>query len=648
MRPLLPFSFICLLCFLFTLQLKAQCPTVFYDGFESGNWTPTWSPAGGTYTRSVITTSPAVGNYCFTQTGSSGHYTGTMATFTPATPPTLEFWVKTSTTTAANAYLILGDANTSTNQGILFSYFTSSGTYRIYSGSFGDYSVPATPNTWIHVELRNINFTTKTYDIWINGVLGQTNFGFRSQSTTSVDRIYLYNYSAGTAYYDDIIVGGVNLNVTTSQTDVLCFGDSSGTATATANGGFPSYSYIWSNGGTTQTLPTVPAGTYSVTITDSLGCQGVATATVGSASAIVSTVTPTDVLCNGDSTGAINLVASGGTPNYTYLWNNGDTAQNLGNLFAGNYTVTITDDNACTHIDSGLVDEPSPLVLTPQITPPSCNGLTDGSILMVPSGGTPGYFYTWNTGANTQGISGIGAGSYTVFVSDSVGCSDGSIIQVTEPSAIVITSSTTSVTCNGSDDGSIDLTASGGSPGYTYLWSDGSTTEDLSGIPGGTYMVTVTDLNGCSSIDTVVVNEPTAITHSATILDDTGPGNGSIDLTPSGGVAPYTFGKWFHRPDAEWRCRSLYLPLEQWCHYGRHQQPPRRQLFRYNHRQRRLHHGRDLYGEFGHRCKRSTQWPESQCGAQSHRRCGQGSAFAGGNWELHFDAIGCKRPNRMA
>lgn len=521
--------------------LVAQCPSAFYDGFESGNWTPTWSPAGGTYTRSVITTSPAVGTYCYTQTGSSGHYQGTMATYPSSTPPTISFWVKTSTTTAANGYVIVGDANTSSNQGILFSYFTSSGTYRIYSGSYGDYSVPATPNTWIFVELRNINFTTKTYDIWINGALGQANFGFRSQTTTSVDRVFLYNYTSATAYYDDINIGGVSLNVSASPTDVLCFGDSTGTATASVSGGTPSYTYAWSNGGNGATISALSAGTYGVTVTDGLGCQGSASTTVGSPTAITSAVSPMDALCHGDSTGSAGVNASGGTPGYTYLWSNGDTSQNAGGLPAGSYMVTVTDGNACTHVDSGTVNEPPLLVLAPQVTEPSCNGLSDGSITMVPSGGTPGYFYTWNTGATSAGISGLSAGTYTVFVSDSLGCSDGSIIQLGEPSPIVSSSTSTPVSCNGDDDGAIDLTVTGGSPSYTYLWSNGSTSEDPSGLAGGTYTVVVTDSNGCSIMDTVVVSEPAAINHSATILDDTGLGNGAIDLAVSGGVSPYTF-----------------------------------------------------------------------------------------------------------
>src|SRR5262245_22727642 len=101
-------------CAIATLSLQAQCPSLFYDGWESGNWSPTWTAAGGTYTRSVITTSPAVGTYCYSQTGSSGHYTGTMVNFGASTPPTISYWVKTSTTSAASAYFILGDANTAT------------------------------------------------------------------------------------------------------------------------------------------------------------------------------------------------------------------------------------------------------------------------------------------------------------------------------------------------------------------------------------------------------------------------------------------------------------------------------------------------------------------------------------------------------
>lgn len=527
---------------LFTIFVNAfgQCPSVFYDGFESGNWTPTWTSLSP-YTRVVDTINPAQGTYKYEQTGQSGHYTGTTTTWTAATPPTISWWVKRTSGTGANGYVVIGDANTSSNQGIVFAYFTAAGQYRIYSGSFGDYNMTAASNVWYFVELRNINFTTKTYDIWINGSQVATNFGFRSQSSVNVDRIYLYNFSGGGAAYDNINIGGVSLNVATSSTEPLCNGDANGTATAMTSGGTNPYTYSWSNGSTTMTAPNLNAGSYSVTVTDSLGCQGTATETISEPTALASVTSGIDANCFGDSSGTAMATATGGVGGYSYLWSTGATGQTTNGLFAGNYSVVISDSNGCQTTDTVSIGEPAQLVLSSIIQTPSCSGDSDGSLTMQPSGGTPGYSYLWNTGATTSNLNNLPAGSYTCFVNDSLGCSDGTIFTLTDPAPITTSAIATSLGCNGDSTGAIDLTPAGGAGGFTYAWSNGATTQDLSGLSSGDYTVVVTDSNGCSTIDTITVSQPASLTPSAAIFNDQGTGNGSIDITVNGGTPPFTY-----------------------------------------------------------------------------------------------------------
>ena len=160
---------------------------------------------------------------------------------------------------------------------------------------------------------------------------------------------------------------------------------------------------------------------------------------------------------------------------------------------------------------------------------------------MVPTGGTPGYSYLWNTGATSQGLSNLPAGSYTCFVNDSLGCSDGSIFNLTQATGVTTNAVITNLNCNGNNSGAIDLSVSGSGAGITYLWSNGATTQDLTGVAAGTYTVEVTDSSGCMTYDTLVVTEPAALNPSAVIFNDQGTSNGSIDITVNGGSAPFSF-----------------------------------------------------------------------------------------------------------
>ena len=212
----------------------------------------------------------------------------------------------------------------------------------------------------------------------------------------------------------------------------------------------------------------------------------------------------TNVSCNGGTNGSASVTPSGGTPGYTYSWSpSGGTAATATGLAAGSYTVTVTDANGCTATRNYLLTQPSAIsTATGSQTNVSCNGGTNGSASVSPSGGTPGYTYSWSpSGGTAATATGLAAGSYTVTVTDANGCTATRNYFLTQPSVIsTATGSQTNVSCNGGTNGSASVTASGGTPGYSYSWSpSGGTAATATGLAAGSYTVTVTDANGCTA-----------------------------------------------------------------------------------------------------------------------------------------------------
>ncbi len=256
-----------------------------------------------------------------------------------------------------------------------------------------------------------------------------------------------------------------------------------------------------------------------------------------------------NIICNGLSDGSINLSVTGGTPPYTYSWSNGATTQDISNLSSGYYNVTVTDAVGQTESSTFYISEPSPITITYSVNAPSAPGFSDGSVAVNVSGGTTPYSYSWsgpnNYNASTQDIQNVLAGTYTYYVIDANGCYVLLVITIPEGqlTPLVVTENITEINCFGDNNGVIDLIVSGGAIPYTYSWSDGTTTEDLSNLTAGTYTVTVTDAAGQSYTSSFTITEPSEITaiYTVTNVTTSGGNNGAIDLTASGGVAPYLY-----------------------------------------------------------------------------------------------------------
>ncbi|WP_420388570.1 PKD domain-containing protein [Roseivirga sp.] len=335
------------------------------------------------------------------------------------------------------------------------------------------------------------------------------------------------------------------LSSTATQLNVSCFGESTGSINLSISGGSTPYTFLWSNGALTEDLTNIPAGNYSVTITDANGCTDTQSFTITeppSALAVASSVS--QITCNGAADGIINLTVSGGSAPYSYNWSHGSTTEDLSNLAAGNYTVTVTDNNGCSFTDSFTITDPPALTLSGIVTDVDCNAAGNGEVDITVGGGEAPYTFSWSNGETTEDISNLGPGNYTVNISDARGCTTSASYVVTEPTAIAFSYTSTNVSCFGNNDGAIDISVSGGSGPYTFNWSNGETTEDINTLAAGNYTLTVTDLNGCTYNETIAVTEPVAaLSTTATVNDIScfGGSDGSIQLTPAGGTAPYTY-----------------------------------------------------------------------------------------------------------
>lgn len=371
-------------------------------------------------------------------------------------------------------------------------------------------------------------------------------------SNTSTTLNPSHNFSAIGSYtislvmnlgcYNDTLTQTINIsgfNVTTSATNASC-GASNGTATVTP-AVVGTYTYLWSNGQSTQTATGLAAGSYTVTVNSSTGCSTVATATVLSGGSISLNVNPVSATCNGSATGTATAAGSGGTAPYTYSWSNGSTGASVSGLAAGIYSVTVTDAGGCAATQSLTITQPTALAATVTTAPITCAGGT-GSASIVASGGTSPYSYSWSSGGSGTSVTGLSNGSYTVTVTDNRGCTVTRNFTINQPTALSATLNLTQITCNGAANGQANLTLSGGTLPYIYLWSNGSTATALSGLANGAISVTVTDASGCSVTRNGTITQPAALVSAVTVVQPgcTSP-QGTASSSVNGGTAPYSY-----------------------------------------------------------------------------------------------------------
>jgi gliding motility-associated-like protein len=333
------------------------------------------------------------------------------------------------------------------------------------------------------------------------------------------------------------------LTTSATNTAVNCNGGNNGSINLTANGGYSPYSFVWSNGASTEDLNALVAGSYAVTVTDFNGCTATRTVNITQPTALIASTTQTNLNCNNGINGSITLTVSGAISPYTFAWSNGASTQNIAAIPSGTYIVTVADANGCTATRSATITQPSPIAITATSTNPSCNGNNNGSINITATGGTGTYSYNWGGGITTQNRTGLAIGTYNVTVTDANGCTASVTQTLMQPTTLGVTNTAVNISCNGGNNGTITTTTTGGTTPYAYNWGGGITTANRSGLTAGTYTLTVTDANGCSATTSNTITQPTTLLLSRTITNANcnGGNNGAIQLTANGGVSPYSF-----------------------------------------------------------------------------------------------------------
>ena len=348
------------------------------------------------------------------------------------------------------------------------------------------------------------------------------------------------------------ITGPTLLTVTVSENSpISCNNSCDGAIIASALGGTPNYTYQWNDplNQTTQIATGLCAGTYIVVITDNNGCTASDTITINEPSPILANEVltfPVRNICDG----AIALNPTGGVAPHTFLWTTPSSPPNpttglINNLCAGVYSVDITDSSGCVTTFNFPLSNPNAPIPNTTVTNVNCFGACDGSITATPTGGVLPYTYQWSpvTGT-TPTINGLCPGTYSVNVTDSLGCVGAAIDTVTQPNMIQVNITASNVICNGACDGWAVANPSGGTAPYSYNWIPGNLIQDsILNLCAGTYIVTLTDTNNCIVQDSVIIIEPTLITISSTINDVSclSACDGDATLTVFGGTSPYTY-----------------------------------------------------------------------------------------------------------
>ena len=344
---------------------------------------------------------------------------------------------------------------------------------------------------------------------------------------------------------------------TAAHQNIDCNGNSTGQLGAIAHGGTGAYTYTL-NGTDNNTgiFTGLAAGPYTVTVTDSLTCTNTVDITLTEPDPLQVVHSSTPANCFGESNGSLTVTASHGTSPFTYTLTATGASNNTGifnGLAAGTYTINIVDANGCPISDVVTVDEPTKLLID-EIDAThidiACSGEATGRFQVEATQGSPAYTYTMGTTTNSTGIfTGLHAGTYPVTASDSHGCTHDTTIVITELSPISIQETAhQDVNCNGENNGSFTVVASGGAEGFSYVINGGiaQSTGTVPNATAGTYYITATDANGCFIKDTVIITQPTLLTISENTnahqnVRCFGTSTASVTVYGSGGTSPYTY-----------------------------------------------------------------------------------------------------------
>jgi gliding motility-associated-like protein len=340
-------------------------------------------------------------------------------------------------------------------------------------------------------------------------------------------------------------------SITLTIDSVSCYGGSNGKAKVIVSGGTPPYSYNWINNlfvsiSTTDSIFNLPSGFYNLTIQDANLCDTSFTVFIPQPLPIQTSFLLGNTDCFSLSGSWTKVVVSGGVNPYSYQWTNGQTTDSIYNLTAGKYIVSITDANGCIKIDSVIISPLSDTIISNN----GCAGANNGTAKVIPIGGSTPYTYIWINNATSDTIStydtiqNLSPGYYIVIVKDNINCTHADTVEIKSVSLLLDTIVKSDVSCFGGNNGWANCFVNGGAFPYTYQWTSGSLTQFATSLPADTFMITITDNNGCNKIDTVIIHQPTLLTTSfiyANINCNIGDSTGWIKAIPNGGTPPYKY-----------------------------------------------------------------------------------------------------------
>lgn len=378
-------------------------------------------------------------------------------------------------------------------------------------------------------------------------------------TTKDLNNIAAGNYSVtvtatggATATASFTVMGSPAINISGLITHQSAPATNNGAIDINVTGGTPPFTYLWTGGSTTQDISSLAPGNYTVTVTDSKQCTNTATYTVNAFNSVLSVGGAiTNVNCFGYTDGSINVNVTGGITPYTYLWSHGPTTEDVNNLAAGNYSLTVTDNTGRTATQTFTVGSPSQLNTSHNVqAQPTCVGSANGAVTLNISGGTPGYTLDWNEDQfdGQTAPSDMPAGNYEIIVSDSKGCSIMYTFSLSVPATgqnPVTGNTITNANC-GSAVGAVTITTNG-QAGLQFSWSTGAQTQNISGLVPGTYGLTVTTSTGCTFTSSYNVQPPTTpvqitLDNKTHVVCADKP-TGAINILAMNGRLPYTY-KW--------------------------------------------------------------------------------------------------------
>ena len=550
----------------------------------SGPPTFTYNYSSGTTPNNPTTGGLCAGNHTVTVSDASNPLCFTVGNFTVTQPPAM---VLTMSASNATCGLANGEASVSvTNGAAPLSYAWSNGASgNPITVAAGSYTVTVTDNNGCTAQNTiivaddgipfSVNMTVGS-NVSCNGLcdgiatanavgLGQFTYSWSNGANTpTATGLCVGNHTVTVTEAGCIVTQNVNITQPTvlsasitAVSNAHC-GQADGSLTVTANGGTPSYSYLWSTT-PAQTNPvanSIPPGNYSVTVTDDNGCTTQTSGVVGDIGYVSVNVTHTNITCNGTTNGTATATVVGGSPNYTYNWSNGfnqtipGTSSVANALGTGVITVTVTDNFGCTATGSATITEPLPInIIINNTTETSCNGFCDGTVHITVSGGTSPYNYSWSSGfnPNNNANTNLCAGNHSVQITDANTCIATTNYTIDQPDPILLDIAVTPENC-GLADGSASANPIGGTPPFSYSWSHGgnpfgnvNTGLTAAGSP---YHVTVTDTHGCfqtGSATVVFVSGPIASISAFENASCNGLNDGWATVSVGGGTPPYLY-----------------------------------------------------------------------------------------------------------